>query len=311
MKSGPLASAGMLAALACLPSSAVSVDNAYREEIERWRQKREAGLKADDGWLTVSGLFWLKPGEATIGSDPKSDILLPPRAPRALGTLTLDAERAVFRAAPGAAITRNGTAFESGPIRSDADEQPDILAFDNFHLILLKRGRRFALRLKDKESPLRASFAGLRWYPVNDDWRMPAKFVAYPSPEKLVLDTIVGETDVVESPGYVSFKRDGQEFRLQAIRQKNGSLWFVFRDATSGRTTHGGARQLYADAPRDGVVTLDFNKATNLPCAYIPYATCPLPPRQNRLSLAIEAGELKYEPAPAVRPTAGSVRSSS
>ena len=111
-----------------------------------------------------------------------------------------------------------------------------------------------------------------------------------------MMDTIVGESDEVESPGYVTFEREGKTYQLQAIGQKDGSLWFVFRDSTSGRTTHGGARQLDADAPRNGVVVLDFNKACNLPCAYIPYATCPLAPPQNRLSLAIEAGELKYEP---------------
>ena len=101
----------------------------------------------------------------------------------------------------------------------------------------------------------------------------------------------------MDSPGYVTFERDGKTYRLEAAGQKNGTLWFVFRDGTSGRTTHGGARQLYADPPKEGSVVLDFNKAVNLPCAYIPYATCPLAPPQNRLSLAIEAGELKYEPA--------------
>jgi uncharacterized protein (DUF1684 family) len=111
------------------------------------------------------------------------------------------------------------------------------------------------------------------------------------------MDTIVGESEEAQSPGYVEFERGGKVFKLQAISQKNGSLWFVFRDGTSGRTTHGGARQLYAEKPKDAIVVLDFNKAINLPCAYIPYATCPLAPPQNRLSLAIEAGELSYEPA--------------
>ena len=117
-------------------------------------------------------------------------------------------------------------------------------------------------------------------------------------PDEAELDTIVGETEASDSPGYVTFDRDGKTYRLDAAGQKNGTLWFVFRDRTSGRTTHGGARQLYADAPKGGSVVLDFNKAVNLPCAYIPYATCPLAPPQNRLSLAVLAGELKYEPVP-------------
>ena len=118
----------------------------------------------------------------------------------------------------------------------------------------------------------------------------------------------MGEIETVESPGYVSFKRDGKTFRLDAAASKNGTLWFVFRDGTSGRTTAGGARQLYADPPQGGRVLLDFNKAVNLPCAYIPYATCPLAPPQNRLSLAIEAGELKYEPRSEAGSPAESIR---
>ena len=163
-------------------------------------------------------------------------------------------------------------------------------------MILFKRGERMALRIKDNRSPARAGFAGLRWYPAREDWRIQAKFVAYPTPTKLTLDTIVGERETLESPGYVTFERGGKEYRLQAARVKEGGLWFVFRDATSGRTTHGGARQLTAEPRRGDEVVLDFNKAVNLPCAYIPYATCPLAPPQNRLGLAIEAGEKKYEP---------------
>jgi uncharacterized protein (DUF1684 family) len=193
-------------------------------------------------------------------------------------------------------VTRNGKPFDHGELRSDADSQPDTLAIGDVKLILLKRGDRLAIRLKDNQSPLRTSFAGLRWFPIRDDWRIQAKFVAYPTKTKLVMDTIVGGTDEMESPGYVTFERDGKVYQLQAAGQKNGSLWFVFRDGTSGRTTAGGARQLYADPPQGDKVVLDFNKAVNLPCSYIPYATCPLAPPQNRLSLAIEAGELKYEP---------------
>ena len=245
----------------------------------------------------MSGLFWLRPGETRIGSDPASDLLLPARAPGSVGTLNLAEGKAVFHAAAGVTVMRNGVLFESGPINSDADDHPDTLAVGDVKLILLKRGDRFALRTKDNQSPIRAGFAGLRWYPVREEWRIQAQFAPYPTPTKLNMDTIVGETETTESPGSVTFDHGGKVYRLQAAGQKNGSLWFVFRDGTSGRTTHGGARQLYADPPREGVVVLDFNKAVNLPCAYIPYATCPLAPPQNRLSLAIEAGELKYEPA--------------
>ncbi len=295
----------VLTLLVPLGSAPVFGDDRYQREVVQWRRDREAALKADDGWLTVSGLFWLRPGEARIGSDPSNDILLPAHAPGSVGTLTLQEGRVRFQAAPGVSITRGGKTFESGEIHSDADEHPDTLVVGDVKLILLKRGQRLALRLKDNRSPLRSEFAGLRWYPAREDWRIQAKFVAYPTPTKLILDTIVGETEVEESPGYVTFERDGKEYRLQAARLKNGNLWFIFRDRTGGRTTHGGARQLTTDPPKGDVVTLDFNKAINFPCAFIPYATCPLAPPQNRLGLAIEAGELQYEPARPVRSTGG------
>ena len=271
-------------------------DEGYRGEIEQWRQKRLTDLKAPDGWLSVTGLYWLPRGDTRLGSDPGNDLLLPARVPGLVGTLTSSGGEVEFRPAAGVAVLRNGKPFDGGRIYSDADEHPDVLALDDVKLFLLKRGERYAVRTKDNQSPLRASFAGLRWYPAREDWRIQAVFVAYPSPIKLKMDTIVGETESMDSPGYVTFEREGKTFRLEPAGQKDGRLWFVFRDGTSGRTTHGGARQLYADPPKGGTVVLDFNKAVNLPCAYIPYATCPLAPRQNRLSLAVEAGELKYEP---------------
>ncbi|MFO0952458.1 MAG: DUF1684 domain-containing protein [Isosphaeraceae bacterium] len=164
-------------------------------------------------------------------------------------------------------------------------------------LMLLKRGERHALRLKDNAGPGRAAFSGLRWFPVDPSWKVTAKFVPVELPTRLVFDTIVGETESVESPGVVEFERDGQRYQLQAALE-DGKLWFVFRDATSGRTTHANARQLLADPPGpDGSLILDFNRARNLPCAYTPFATCPIAPPKNRLALAVTAGEQKYEPA--------------
>jgi uncharacterized protein (DUF1684 family) len=306
-----LASSGLLVLLSSLGFTAAVADDRYRDQIERWRQKREADLKADDGWLTVTGLYWLRPGENRIGSDPANDLLLPARAPVSVGTIDLSQGKASFQPTSGVTVTRNGLPFPGGPIHSDADDHPDTLAVGDIKLILLKRGDRFAVRTKDNQSAVRAGFAGLSWYPVRQEWRIHARFVAYPTPTKLKMDTIVGETETMDSPGYATFERGGKVYRVQAAGQKNGSLWFVFRDGTSGRTTHGGARQLYADAPRGGSVELDFNKAVNLPCAYIPYATCPLAPRQNRLDLAIEAGELRYPPARAGQSAAEPARSSS
>jgi uncharacterized protein len=274
----------------------VLADDAYRAEVEKFRKAREASLKADDGWLTVAGLFWIRPGATRIGGDPSSDVLLPLGAPPTVGVLTLAGDKASFRAEPGVAVTLDGKPFEQGEIRSDAGGKPGVLAIGRFKLIVLKRGERHAIRLKDNGSELRENFAGLRWYPVAEDWKVVAKFVPHPFPSKITFDTIVGEQDVLDSPGYATFERDGKTYRLDAAAQPDGRLWFVFRDATSGRTTPVNARQLTTEAPIGDTVVLDFNKAVNLPCAYTPHATCPIAPPQNRLPLAITAGEQNYRP---------------
>ena len=284
-------------AILAVSAAPAAPDEAYRAEVEKFRVAREAGLKADDSWLTVAGLYWIKPGETRIGGDPSSDLFLPEGAPARLGVLSFDGAEARFRAEPGVGVTLDGKAFEEGAIRSDADGgKPSVLAAGRFKLILLKRGARFAFRLKDNGSEIRENFAGLRWFPIEERWKVEAKFVPYLLPTKIRFDTIVGEQDVFESPGYVTFERDGQTYRLDAAGQPDGRLWFVFRDATSGRTTPANARQLTAEPPLGEVVVLDFNKAVNLPCAYTPHATCPIAPPRNRLPLAITAGERTYQP---------------
>lgn len=281
-------------ALVSIPAAGVAGD--YRSGVENWRRQREASLRAEDGWLSVAGLYWLRPGDTRLGSDPASDVLLPSHAPGSVGVLSLGPDgRATFRPSLEVRVTVKGQEFTAGQVRSDADAGgPDVLAIGDLRLVLIKRGARLAIRLKDNRSEARRRFTGLKWFPVSEDWKVTARFVPHASPTPLEFDTVIGEHEALESPGDVEFTRDGKTYRLRAAREGD-SLWFVFRDATSGRTTYGGARQLYAEMPRDGVVVLDFNKAMNLPCAYTPFATCPLAPPQNRLSLAVTAGEMKYE----------------
>lgn len=279
-------------ALSCAAATAATVDNAYRTQIEQWRQQRETVLKADGGWLTVTGLSWLKDGVNSLGSGPENDIVLPEGVPARVGTIRVENGAAVFTAATPS-VTLNGKAVQEAPLHYAGP--PERLSVGPVDLLLLKRGGRLALRVKDKNSALRKKFTHLSWYPIQEDWRITAKFIPLPEPAKLVLDTIIGEQETAQSPGYVEFQRSGQTYKLQAVGQGKG-LFFVIRDLTSGKTTYGASRFLYVDAPKeDGTVILDFNKAQNPPCAFTSYATCPLPPPQNRLQLAVEAGEQKYE----------------
>jgi uncharacterized protein (DUF1684 family) len=257
----------------------------YRAEVERWRAAREQQLKAEDGWLYVAGLFWLKQGDNRIGTDPACEITLPAgtAAPNA-GVVTLSGGRARVWLA----------GRESSELYSDTSGHPNAVPIGRLKLLLISRGGRYAIRLKDNLSAMRRNFAGLHWYPVDESWRILAKFRAYPKARKLVFNTVAGVKEEMANPGYVSFVHSGQEYRLDAASEGPG-LFFVFRDGTSGKTTYGGARFLNAEAPRNGVVILDFNRAVNPPCAFTPYATCPLPPPQNRIKLPITAGEMKYE----------------
>jgi len=273
-----------------LALSAANPSADYRQQIERWRAQHQKELTADDGWLTVAGLDWLKEGENRVGADPASEVPLPPNsAPQRVATISFHAGQAVLHPLPGVPLLLNGK-----PARQTAlHEDTDILAINRLKFYLIRRGDRTGIRLKDNDSPERKRFEGLTWYPVDPSWRIRAKFTAWDKPHNIAFTNTIGQKETDQSPGYVTFSRNGREYRLEPTLE-DGTLFFVFRDLTSGKTTYGASRFLYTDPAKDGIVDLDFNRAENPPCAFTAYATCPLPPPQNRLGVAIEAGEQKY-----------------
>ena len=259
----------------------------YDRVIEAWRRNREIELKADDGWLTVAGLFWLHDGENTAGSDSSSSILLP-RGPTHLGTFTYRGGKVTFHAARGIQVSAPAV------LRPDTVKGgPDSIQFSDFTMFVIRRGTRNAIRLKDKQSDFRKAFTGLHWYPPREDYRIIAKWLPYAAPKRLVVPNILGETERQPSPGYAVFQLRGREYQLHPVLEDK-QLFFIFKDQTSGKGTYASGRFLYADLASHGQLVLDFNKAYNPPCAFTPYATCPLPPAQNRLAVRIEAGELNY-----------------
>lgn len=273
---------------------AAARDSGYQGSIERWRQEREARLKADGGWLTVAGLFWLKEGVNSAGSAAASAIPLP-RVPAHVGDFEFHAGKTTFRADPATAVSVNGKpAPEVAPLRADSDPGgPDQVTADKLTMFVIHRGARYGIRLKDNESEFRRTFTGLHWYPVREDYRVVARWTPYDKPRTIAVPNILGETEQEPSPGYAAFTLHGHEYRLDPVLEGN-QLFFIFRDQTSGKETYGSGRFLYADLPKEGKVVLDFNKAYNPPCAFTPYATCPLPPKENRMAVRIEAGELNY-----------------
>lgn len=273
----------------------VSPGPGYPAEIEQWRHTREAGLRSDDGWLSLAGLFWLKDGENTVGTNPSNDIvLLKGSAPEHLGAFELRRGSVFFRPAPGASVTVNGSGpARNAPLKADTSDSPDVVRSNDLSMYVIERGGRYGIRLKDKNSVARRTFTGLRYFPISPEYRVTGKFVGYRPPKILMIPNILGQVEQDASPGYVRFKLRGQDLRLDAIIEDD-SLFFIFKDLTSGNQTYPPGRFLNTDMPKDGKVVLDFNKAYNPPCVFTPYATCPLPPEQNKLPVAIEAGELRY-----------------
>jgi hypothetical protein len=288
--------AGMAAA-AVAPASVARPDPAYRAEIETWRGQREARLKGDGGWLQVVGLFWLKPGATSFGTDPGNGIVLPAGStpPRA-GVFDLQGGKTTVRMEPGVEATVDGKPVTAHELRPDVPGPPDVVKLGpRLTLHVIERGGRYGIRLKDTQSALLKEFTGLRWFPVREDYRFDARFVPYDPPKKIPVPNILGQVEELPSPGYVAFTVGGREVRLDPVLEEPGAdeLFFIFRDQTAGKETYPAGRFLYTPMPKDGVVALDFNKAYSPPCAFTPYATCPLPPKQNRLPVRIEAGEMR------------------
>jgi uncharacterized protein (DUF1684 family) len=276
-------------------SATASPQDSYEKTAQAWRAEREAKLKADDGWLTVSGLFWLHEGDNEFGSAPTNDIVLPPgSAPDRTGVFELRETKVTLRVADGARVTVNGRPVGEVEVQSDQTKKPDLIQSGDLSFLLLKRGERWGIRLKDKNSRARRDFTGLRWYPVKESYRVTAKFVAYEQPRDVPIVNILGDVENYKSPGLLQFSLNGAEYTLEPVSSGGDRLFIIFRDLTSNKTTYAASRFLYADKPVDGRVVLDFNQAINPPCAFTAYATCPLPPKRNRLNVAIEAGELIY-----------------
>jgi uncharacterized protein (DUF1684 family) len=284
-----------LLSFAAAPSASLAPSGATGHQYDAaatqaWRVKREQDLRSDTGWLTVAGLFFLKPGPNAVGSDPSAEVVLPNPAPPHAGVLVRDGARVRFEPQVGVRVLLDGK-----PILPGRELTPDDrLTLADVSFQLHKSGDRLGVRVRNRASALRSGFAGLRWYPVQPSWSIAARFVAYPAPRQVVVANVAGDYEELVAPGEAVFELDGREIRLQAAKTSE-RLWFIFSEALSGRETFR-IRFLYADVPGpDGIITLDFNRAYNPPCAFTPFTTCPLPPPQNRLAVAIPAGEKVYK----------------
>ena len=268
----------------------LAADPAWLRSLEQFRAAREAELRKPDGWLSVAGLFWLEQGPMTAGSDPQNRIVLPAPAPARLGSFTLRRSEVLFRADRPGLATLDGNPVTEAVLRH---HPADLLRIGPLTLFVIKRGDRFALRLRDPNSDMRRNFRGLAWFPPDAKFRIRGRWIAYAEPKVLSITNILGQATPTNSPGEAVVSIGFAEYRMNPIPDV-GRLQFVFKDQTSGKQTYGAARFLYVDVPAGKTIELDFNRAENPPCAFTPYATCPLPPPQNRIRAPILAGEKDY-----------------
>jgi len=287
----------LVTASVLMAGAAAGTDDPYAQQVEQWRDQREARLSKADGWLSLVGLSWLREGENSFGTASSNDLVLDVAgAPERIGVFTRSGKSVRFVPAPGAKVTGgDGVPFAGGALATDAAAEPTVLHAGRVSFYVISRGEALGVRVKDPDSPARRNFHGLSYFPVDPAWRVVARFVPHPEPKQVPVPTVLGTVETISSPGYVVFEHGGQRLRLDALADDAADgLFFAFGDRTNGRMTYGGGRFLYADAPRDGEVELDFNKSYNPPCAFSEFATCPLPPPGNRLKVAVEAGEKKY-----------------
>ena len=269
----------------------------YVKGIEKWRSDEEADLKKETGWLTVAGLFWLKEGINTVGAGPDFDVRLTENFKQGKlgeidfknGTASLKVEDGVESQGDGKGIT---TTIQ---LVSDEKGKPTEIRAGSQTFYLIKREERFGIRLKDSQSKARLSFKGQHWFPIDETYKVTARFEAFPEAKEVMVPNVLGGKFKMKSPGTLKFTLKGKDYSLQPVEEDDGKLFIIFSDGSNRSETYKSGRFLYADKPVNGEAVLDFNKAENPPCAFTPFATCPLPPPGNNLEVEIKAGEKRYD----------------
>jgi uncharacterized protein len=271
-------------------------EDAYTREIESWRDQRVERLKSPTGWLSLVGLEWLKPGTNKIGSASDNDIVIA-KAPPHLGSIEWKDDKVVATLGQGSGALIDDKPLAKAELLDDSHEKPTTISFGSVRFYLIDRaGGKKGLRIKDSEAKSRVGFLGIDYYPIDPSWRIEARWVAFDPPHTLEIPNVIGTIDKMPVPGKAVFEHDGKSFELLPVLETEDAdeLFWIIADKTSGKETYGAARFIYSAMPKDGKVVIDFNKAYNPPCAFTPYATCPLAPPENRIGVAVRAGEKKY-----------------
>lgn len=272
-------------------------DTEYQREILAWRAQRLKKLTVTDGWTQLVGLLWLEPADNSFGRAATNRLALEnPRIPEQVGTFKVSGREVRFVAAPGVQVLHAGRPVRAiGPLQDDAAGAPTVLNCGSLSFYLIERSGRLGIRVKDSQAESHLHFRGLEYFPIDPEWRLAASVAPYSPVKKIPLINVLGMEEEMLSPGALLFEVGGKPYRLDAVLEAGERDWFVmFADQTNGRQTYGAGRFLYVAPPVEGKTIIDFNKSYSPPCSFSAFATCPLPPPQNRLPISVTAGELKY-----------------
>ena len=266
-------------------------EQTYRQTINQWRQERDAGIRGENSWLALAGLYWLKLGKNQFGSDPDNEIQLPERAPASVGYFEYNGRSVSLRTNSGQKISVNDKTTDFALLQPDIAETPSFIKLEGVQMVVIQRGNRMGVRMWDNQSEKRASFPARTWYDIDEAYRVPAVFTAYAHTKMAYFPDLTGEKAEFPVEGYVTFELNEKSHTLDINKEDDGTLFLRFSDPTAEDETYPTGRYLVADVLPDGNIILDFNKAYNPPCAFTDFATCVFAPEQNHLDFRVTAGE--------------------
>lgn len=265
-------------------------------DVEAWHTRRINALKKPTGWLSLAGLFWLKEGENTFGSAKDNDIIFPDDTPKYMGTYILSDSIVTVKINKNVQVLQDSLPVTTMVLKNDTQDETTILSFEHYNWYIIRRQDKYGIRLKDLEHPNLKNFTDIERFPVDIKWRVKAHLEKYNPPKILKIPNVLGQIEEEVCPGALVFELDGKKYSLDPISVRNGErYWLIFGDETNEVETYGAGRFLYTDGvDENGETYIDFNQSYNPPCVFTPYATCPLPPKQNILKIRITAGEKNW-----------------
>ncbi|MCP3933046.1 MAG: DUF1684 domain-containing protein [Bacteroidetes bacterium] len=269
--------------------------NQYYNELNNWKAKRLQDLKAPDGWLSLSGLFWLQEGESTFGSDSSNKIIFPSKAPSFMGAVFLEEDSLWTIIRNDIHVSLRDSLITHCTLNSDMSGDPTILWHNSLNWRVIQRGDKYGIRLRDSANVKIQLFEGINYFPADEKWIVPSQFIQYDTSKTITFKNVLGMEIEMTLEGKLSFTKNDKAYELDVLDGGENYYFLIFSDETTGLETYGGGRYLYvAKADKEWKTMIDFNKAINPPCAFTDFATCLLPPPQNRLDFPVFAGE-KFE----------------